>query len=295
MKHVVLPLLALLATVMPALADTTYLPAESVLDRLKGALGRQVDVRFSESFATGRLPARDFSGVMVYGLPEGKICLFGQGKGLEPESPGLAPFLGSDGYGDICVPVAEVAVRELAPAVAGAPPAPLHATDTTHCNWLWRSGGGLGLWTEQCRFESGLWEVRYDAAADRFALSVDNGEPYTVLQQFRNPGGALAILPDLKARGMVTDDAECVMAPASAQPVPAGWSAFQVLPTGARKAAFDAQVQQEIPDPPCGPLGYAVNSIGFFMVRAGQPDRVLYVNLGQDGTLIELDSVTFTN
>jgi hypothetical protein len=94
---------------------------------------------------------------------------------------------------------------------------------------------------------------------------------------------------------MVTDDAECVMAPASAQPVPAGWSAFQVLPTGARKAAFDAQVQQEIPDPPCGPLGYAMNSIGFFMVRAGQPDRVLYVNLGQDGTLIELDSVTFTN
>ncbi|WP_395686325.1 hypothetical protein [Aestuariivirga sp.] len=183
----------------------------------------------------------------------------------------------------------------VAPAAAEAPPQPLNATDTTRCTWLWRSGGGLGLWTEQCRFETGLWEVLYDAAADRFVLRVDGGEHFTVLQQFRNPGGAPAILPELKARGLVTDDAECVMAPVSDQPAPPGWSAFQVLPTGARKAAFDAQVQQEIPDPPCGLLGHSVSSIGFFMVRADRPDRVLYVNLGQDGSQIAIDSVTFTD
>jgi hypothetical protein len=183
----------------------------------------------------------------------------------------------------------------VAPAAAEAPPQPLNATDTTRCTWLWRSGGGLGLWTEQCRFETGLWEVLYDAAADRFVLRVDGGEHFTVLQQFRNPGGAPAILPELKARGLVTDDAECVMAPVSDQPAPPGWSAFQVLPTGARKAAFDAQVQQEIPDPPCGLLGHSVSSVGFFMVRADRPDRVLYVNLGQDGSQIAIDSVTFTD
>jgi hypothetical protein len=65
-----------------------------------------------------------------------------------------------------------------------------------------------------------------------------------------------------------------------------------VVPTGAKKEAFDAQVQVEIPEPPCGALGFAVNSIGFFMVRDDQPDRVLYANLGQDGTMIDLASIT---
>ena len=39
-------------------------------------------------------------------------------------------------------------------------------------------------------------------------------------------------------------------------------------------------------------LGYRVDLIGFFMVHDTKPDRVLYVNLGQDGTMIDLASIT---
>ena len=56
-------------------------------------------------------------------------------------------------------------------------------------------GKGIGLWTEQCKFDTGLWDVVYDAARDLFALRVDGGEPYAVLRQFRDAGWCAALLP----------------------------------------------------------------------------------------------------
>jgi hypothetical protein len=81
------------------------------------------------------------------------------------------------------------------------------------------------------------------------------------------------------------------MAKVADQPEPAGWSAWQVVPTGKLKEAFDKEVQEQIPEPPCGKLGFAVDSVGFFMVKDDAPDRVLYANLGQDGTMIDLASI----
>jgi len=294
-RSIALILAALFPAAAPALAEDVYVPAADALPRLQAALGKQIDVRFSESFARDRLPGREIGGLVIYELPEGQICLYGQGKGLEPDAPALAPFASPNGSGDICVPLADVSVRETAAATGDTPPAPFYATDKTACTWMWKTGKGIGLWTEQCKFDSGLWGVSYDEARDLFALRVDSGEPYTVLQQFHSPGGAPALLPELKAKGLVLDDAECVMAQVADQPAPEGWMTWQVVPTGKRKAAFDSVVQVEVPEPPCGKLGYAVDSIGFFMVHASHPDRVFYVNLGQDGTMIDLASITLTN
>ena len=296
MKHVVSTGLAVLAltAAASARAEPGWVPAGDALARLKPALGKQVDVRFSTSFAKDRLPAREIEGVVVTELPQGKICLFGQGKGLEPTVAAFASFAGPEGGGDICVPLADVEIRELAAATADTSAAPFYATDKKACQWHWAQGRDMGLWTERCRFDTGLWEVTYDAAQDLFALSVDRGQPYRVLQQFR-AANAVALLPELKAKGLVLDDAECVMAQVADQPVPEGWTAYQVVPTGKRKEAFDSVVQIEVPDPPCGELGYRVDSIGFFMAREGAPGRVFYANLGQDGTMIDLASLTLKN
>lgn len=295
MKHA---LAAVLAVLLPAaaMADQGVVPAADVIASLRAGLGKQIDVRLSESFAAGKLPSRDLDGVVIYEVMADKLCLFGQGKGLEMDSAALAPFARHE-FGDVCVPLADVSVRmpprQSAP-VADAPPAPFYATDRARCQWVWRQGPDVGLWTEQCRFDTGLWGVTYDAEKDRFALRVNSGEPYRVLQAFRNAGGAAGLLPDLKARGLVLDDKDCVMAKVSDRLAPEGWTAWQVVPTGKKKEAFDKQVQIEIPEPPCGALGFAVDSVGFFMARDSQPDRVLYVNLGQDGTMIDLTTVTLS-
>lgn len=295
MKHFSAAVLAAALMLAPAsaVAEEVLVPAGETGLNLKAALGKQIDVRFSESFAAGRLAARDFEGVIVYELLPDRLCLYGQGKGLDPDAPKLAEFANPNGGGDICVPLADVSVR-LPPQIArpGAPDAPFYSTDRKNCSWAWKQGKGVGLWTEQCKFDTGLWDVIYDEAKDMFALRVDAGEPYPVLRQFRSPGGAAALLPVLKAQGLVLDDAECVMAQVADQPAPPGWTAWQVVPTGQRKAAFDSVVQIEVPEPPCGELGYRVDLIGFFMAHEKDPDRVLYVNLGQDGTMIDLASIT---
>lgn len=293
LSHAAVLAAALLLSAGSAGAEEALVPASGSALNLKSALGKQIDVRFSESFAANRLASRDIDGVIIYELPPDKICLYGRGKGLEPDAPQLAEFASPSGGGDICVPLAEVSVRLPKRVEApGAPVAPFYATDRQLCSWVWKEGKGVALWTEQCRFDTGLWDVIYDEAGDLFALRVDAGEPYPVLRQFREAGGASALLPALKARGLVLDDAECVMAKVEDQPTPPGWTAWQVVPTGKRKEAFDSVVQVEVPEPPCGDLGYRVDLVGFFMVNDAKPDRVLYVNLGQDGTMIDLASIT---
>jgi hypothetical protein len=294
MKHARAALLAA-ACLLPvaSAAEEAVVPAGETRLNLRAALGKQIDVRFSEGFAKGRLAARDIDGVILYELTADTVCLYGRGKGLEPEAPELAPYANPMGGGDVCVPLAEVSVRLPTRTPApGAPVAPFYATDRENCSWVWKQGKGIGLWTEQCKFDTGLWDVIYEPANDLFALRVDAGEPYPVLRQFRQQGGAAALLPSLKGKGLVLDDPECVMAKVEDQPAPPGWTAWQVVPTGKRKEAFESLVQVEVPEPPCGVLGYRVDLIGFFMVPEQAPDRVLYVNLGQDGTMIDLASIT---
>lgn len=292
MKHPLPALLGLMLLAAPALADATLVPAAQALPELRAAYGKQVDVRFSGDFAKDRLAKPDVDGVIVYGVTADKICLYGQGKGLEATAPGLAAFASPDGGGDICVPLAEVSIR-VPPhdPVEGASPVPFYATDRAACNWVWRQGSDLGLWTETCKFDTGLWGVTYDEKSNLFALRVNDGEPYTVLQEFREPGGPAALLATLKRQGLVFDKDECQMAQVDDQPAPEGWTAWQVVPTGKMKEAFDKQVQVEVPDPPCGKLGFDVDSIGFFMVSKDHPDRIIYANLGQDGTMIDLASI----
>lgn len=184
------------------------------------------------------------------------------------------------------------------PALAADPPAdapsmPAHSTSPGHCAWVWREGGGVGLWTESCTFDDRHYAVSHDAAAGRFVLTVNGENPRTVLQQFREPGGPSALVATLKKQGLIRDDAECRMAPLAGRPSPApqGWTAWQVMPTGKLKEAFDKEVQEQIPLPPCGQLGFTVDTVSFFMVKDDVPGRVFYVDLGQDGTMIDIATI----
>ena len=83
-------MLGLIGLAAPALAADTLVPAADAQPELRAALGKQIDVHFSDSFAKDRLEKADIEGVIVYGLRDGKICLYGQGKGLEPTAPALS-------------------------------------------------------------------------------------------------------------------------------------------------------------------------------------------------------------
>ena len=293
MKHAVAIIAAVLCHTGLAFAAETLIRADEPDIKFAYALGKQVNVRFSDTLVKGRLPKADYEGLVVSETPDGKICLFGREQGIDPDQPALQGIGRSDA-GDICVPRADVTLRVEAQAVDGAPPVPFYSTVKSSCAWVWKTGRGIGLWTEDCKFDTGRWNIAYDEAADTFSLQVNGGDPYAVVRQFREEGGPEALLPGLKAQGLVLDDPECLFVQSTDKNAPDGWTIWDVEPTGKRKTAFEAMPGDEVPEPPCGELGMAVDFAGFFMVHRDFPDRILYVNLGQDGTMFDLGSLTLT-
>jgi hypothetical protein len=278
---------ALTATV--SAAETVTAVADPALP-LTQSLGKQVSIRLSDAIVKDRFAQADFDGVLVSGLPEGRICFSGREQGIDPDDPRLKDLARADDN-DVCVPRDAVAFRHAAQTAPGAPPSPFYATDLTACQWVWTAGRDVGLWTEDCTFSTGRWQVSYDAANDWFALAVDGEDPMPVLRSFA--GGPQALLPELKAKGLVLDDKDGGFQQISEPLAPRGWTAWEVAPVGQRKTAFDALPKDEVPDPPCGDLGMVVDSIGFFMVKDDEPGRTLHIDLGQDGTMIDPSSITF--
>lgn len=180
---------------------------------------------------------------------------------------------------------------------ADRPPQPAHsAVDDKLCTWEWKEGGGLGLWAERCKLDTGLWELTFKPDLPGFVLTIDGEDLQTVLQVFRKPADAPidAILPELVKRGY-TLATECAFEPADLSYIPkppAGQSFYEIVPTGKRKADFDALPDNEVPDPPCGDYGTAPDGIQYFMIEAAHPDRAVFVNLGQDGTMFDPNTLT---
>ncbi|MBI2718786.1 MAG: hypothetical protein HY245_14215 [Rhizobiales bacterium] len=110
--------------------------------------------------------------------------------------------------------------------------------------------------------------------------------------QFPSYKGPEALLPDRRQAKLIPDDEDCQLAPPTERKNgPPGWAFFQIVPVDKHKADYDAQLEDEIPDTPCGEMGYAADYVGFFMIPAAHPDRVLYLNLGQDGTMFDPFSI----
>lgn len=179
-----------------------------------------------------------------------------------------------------------------APALAQEPPpapAAERLVDPARCAWEWRSAGGVGVWAERCALATGLWALRDDPALPGFALTVDNADPVAALQVFAIPPGAGVdgLLPELRRRGYVPDDGECVFRPAEDRPAEGPLAYYEIRPTGARLAAFEATPPDLIPDPPCGAYGWSTHGVRYFMTDARRPGRALYVNIGQDGMMFD--------
>jgi hypothetical protein len=284
---------ALMAAAGPAWAAEVLVPLTDSSIYFSPALGKQVNVRFSEGFTAAHLPKADYDRLIISELPEGQVCFFGEEQGIKAQDPKLADVSRTE-QSDICVARADAFIRYVPQDVEGAPKVPFYATDKEKCAWKWVKGKDVGVWAETCSFESGTWSVAYDEKNDYFTLNVIGSDPFPVLRQFKKKPNETpdALLPLFRERGLIPNDTECIFAPADSDERPPGWELFEIVPIGKRKDLFDAQPQDEVPEPPCGDIGYAVDYVGFFMVPGAHKDRVYHVDLGQDGTMFDPFTIT---
>jgi hypothetical protein len=191
------------------------------------------------------------------------------------------------------------------PASAQQPPKPTHSSDAELCRWIWWSGalptgGSIGAWTERCDLPTGLWELDYTATLPGFWLTIDGEARIPVIHVFAKPAdaGIDAILPALRGGGHIPDDDECVFAPPSewtlmtVGPTQKTQALFEIVPVGPRLAAIEATPDDEIPEPQCGDYGSSTHGTRYFVTDTRHPDKAVYLDLGQDGTMFDHTSVT---
>ncbi len=153
---------------------------------------------------------------------------------------------------------------------------------------------GVSVATQACRYSTGLWRVEVDPALPGLALWRDAERVTTVLQVFRKPADAPidVILPQLVAQGRVPDVEDCRFVAVSMRAAARSIAFHQVRPVGKRLAAIEARIRDEVPEPACGDYGWSTHGVRYFMTDTLRPDRVLYIDEGQDGTLIDAAGIT---
>jgi len=166
-------------------------------------------------------------------------------------------------------------------ATAAAPPDP-------SCERQALSAGPLRIDAWSCALPTGRWHVRAEPALPGFALWIDEARRETVVHAVpRAPGAPLSsVVAALARAGHVPPD-ECVFVRTRLPGVQRSARVYELRPTGTRLAAMRATPRDQIPDPPCGKYGWSTHGVRAFVVDPRRPGWVVYVNLGQDGTLID--------
>jgi len=141
---------------------------------------------------------------------------------------------------------------------------------------------------QSCRYATGHWHLRLEPALPGLALWRDEERIDTVVQLFpRDPDVPVdTVLATLRTRGYIPPDHDCVFEPAKLWAAPRTIAFFQVQPVGERLQRLKATPRDEVPDPPCGDYGWSTHGVRYFLTDLRAPQWLVYVNEGQDGTLV---------
>jgi hypothetical protein len=203
----------------------------------------------------------------------------------------------------VAAAVSLAAILTVPPAPAAESPRPPmpSATIDPACTWQWLEGRGeggpmLSTWAQDCKHATGHWHLRFETEMPGFSLWVDDKRQGMVLQSFALPKGAAAtdiaaLLPELRRRALIADKDDCIFQPAAIGMQPRTVAQFEIRPVGEALKAFEATPRDEVPEPPCGDYAWSTHGVRYFQTDLRTPGAVLYLDLGQDGTLFDPQTV----
>lgn len=172
------------------------------------------------------------------------------------------------------------------------PPIPVWQTDAQRCTWEWRRGGDMGLWAETCQFATGSWQVIWDADLRAFVLRHDGVNRGVLVQSW--PIGAKDGIQGLTSvfrdAGHLKGNVDCVWRRAPELVARRSGEFFVLSPAAAD--AMRPSPAGEVPDPQCGPYGASSHGVRYFYIDPRWPDRVIFVDEGQERPLFDPASIT---
>jgi hypothetical protein len=162
----------------------------------------------------------------------------------------------------------------------------------TNCTWGQQTGPGLSIWAFTCPGH----KLVADEALPGFQMQVDDGagnpESYPAIQVFTKPAEATidAVLTAVRAASPGPFTAECVFTPNANDP---SGMTFMFTPTGAGKIAHEAFMAGKSGENsmPCGPMGPKEAGDRVFQAVAGAADKVVYVDLGSEIQIFDVNTL----
>ena len=192
-----------------------------------------------------------------------------------------------------CAAVFSVATAQFALAdEVELPPEPAWQTDAQSCAWHWREGGGIGLWAETCTFSTGEWQVVWDENQAAF-VTLNNGVALGIAVQpwaVAHGSDISSLTQKLREAGHLAIAADCEWQAVALRAAPRTM-AFHVL-TPKDPAALQPSALSEVPEPMCGPYGASTHGVRYFVTDLRWPDRVVFVDEGQERPMFEPASIT---
>ena len=158
------------------------------------------------------------------------------------------------------------------------------------CRWEPVTGGGLEVRTQACDLTTGHWRVVWEPQRQGFELRVDGRVQGLVVQPWALPpgGGPGGIVAALKAAGHLPVASSCQLVPAQRRPLPRPAITFVLAPAEPVPAVTPSG---EIPEPPCGSYGASTHGVRYFVFDPRRPDRLVFVDEGQDQPMFDPSSV----
>ena len=183
--------------------------------------------------------------------------------------------------------IAALALAALLAGCAGPPDAGLVAAG---CRWERVAGGGLEVRAQACDLATGRWRVVWEPQRQGFELRVDEQVRELVVQPWSLPpgGGPGSIVALLKAAGHLPAASDCQLVPATRRPLPRLATTFILAPAEPVPAVTPSG---DIPEPPCGPYGASTHGVRYFVVDLRRPDRLIFVDEGQDQPMFDPSSI----
>jgi hypothetical protein len=173
---------------------------------------------------------------------------------------------------------------------ATAAPPPDAGLVAAGCRWERVAGGGLEVRAQACDLATGRWRVVWEPQRQGFVLRVDEQVQELVVQPWSLPpgGGPGSIVPMLKAAGHLPAASDCQLVPARLRPLPRLTTSFILSPAQPVPAVTPSG---DIPEPPCGAYGASTHGVRYFVFDLRWPDRLIFVDEGQDQPMFDPSSI----
>lgn len=186
--------------------------------------------------------------------------------------------------------------RKVDPVVAAAPQPPVAMRETfATCAWGEVKGAAASIWSYACGPGAGDVRLVADDALPGFVIestAADAPGRAVAIRLFDKPAEApiQTILPAVRAASPGAGSDACVLSPAPTGEQ-GGPQRFVFAPEGTAKAAYEAAVTgNDVPEPPCGPLGVSAAGDRYFLELS--PAKVAFIEAGSEIQIFDAATLT---